>query len=92
MDNFVDERDYALLAQDKYTFSVLSRIIGGECELRLTDHERFILCFTGQPYPVWIWMPDDASSDEMESAFQVAKENGVMDGKHRLNIKYELAY
>ena len=91
MDNFVDERDYALLAQDKYTFSVLSRIIGGECELRLTDHERFILCFTGQPYPVWIWMPDDASSDEMESAFQVAKENGVMDGNHRFNIKYELA-
>jgi len=40
---------------------------------------------------VWIWMPDDASEEEMESAFQVAKEHGVMDGKHRFNIKYELA-
>ena len=78
MDNFVDERDYALLAQDKYTFSVLSRIIGGECELRLTDHERFILCFTGQPYPVWIWMPDDASEDEMESAFGVRPVKAVL--------------
>ena len=64
MDNFVDERDFGLLAQDKYTFSVLSRIIRGECEIRLTDHERMIICFTGQPYPVWIWTPDDASEDE----------------------------
>jgi len=91
MDNFVDERDIELLAQDKYTFSVLSRIISGECEIRLTDHERMIICFTGQPYPVWIWTPDGASEDEFERAYQLAKELNVMDGEHRFNIKYELA-
>ena len=91
MDNFVDERDFELLAQDKYTFSVLSRIIRGECEIRLTDHERMIICFTGQPYPVWIWTPDGASEDEFERAYQLAKELNVMDGEHRFNIKYELA-
>ena len=91
MDNFVDERDFELLAQDKYTFSVLSRIIRGECEIRLTDHERMIICFTGQPYPVWIWTPDGASEDEFERAYQFAKELNVMDGEHRFNIKYELA-
>lgn len=91
MDNFVDERDFELLALDKYTFSVLSRIIRGECEIRLTDHERMIICFTGQPYPVWIWTPDGASEDEFERAYQLAKELNVMDGEHRFNIKYELA-
>ena len=91
MDNFVDERDFELLAQDKYTFSVLSRIIRGECEIRLTDHERMIICFTGQPYPVWIWTPDGATEDEFERAYQLAKELNVMDGEHRFNIKYELA-
>ena len=91
MDNFVDERDFELLAQDKYTFSVLSRIIRGECEIRLTDHERMIICFTGQPYPVWIWTPDGASEDEFERAYQLAKELNVMDGEHHFNIKYELA-
>ena len=91
MDNSVDERDFELLAQDKYTFSVLSRIIRGECEIRLTDHERMIICFTGQPYPVWIWTPDGASEDEFERAYQLAKGLNVMDGEHRFNIKYELA-
>ena len=91
MDNFVDERDFELLAQDKYTFSVLSRIIRGECEIRLTDHERMIICFTGQPYPVWIWTPDGASEDEFERAYQLAKDLNVMDAEHRFNIKYELA-
>ena len=32
MDTFVDERDHKLLDGDKYTFSVLSRIIGGDNE------------------------------------------------------------
>ncbi|WP_034447966.1 GNAT family N-acetyltransferase [Butyrivibrio sp. AE2032] len=91
MDNFVDERDYELLSRDKYTFSVLSRIIGGENTLLLSDHERMIVCFTGQPYPVWIWMPDDASEEEMERAYRLAGEHGFLDGEHRFNVKYELA-
>ena len=91
MDTFVDERDYSLLAQDKYTFSVLSRIIGSECQIRLTDHEKLIMCFTGQPYPVWIWTPDGASEDDFERAYQLAKANSLIDGEHHFNIKYELA-
>ena len=46
MDFFADERDYKILEKDKYTFLVLGRIMGGECELLLTDHERLIICFT----------------------------------------------
>jgi hypothetical protein len=91
MDNFADERDYKLLDQDKYTFSVMSRIIRGDLELCLTDHERLIICFSGQPYPVWIWTQDDALDKEYENAYQIVKENGLLDGKHTFNVKYELA-
>lgn len=91
MDNFFDERDYALLEKDKLTFSVMARIMGLDCELRLSDHERMIFCFTGQPFPVWIWTPDDATADELEKVYQLAREASVMDGNHRFNIKYELA-
>ena len=91
MDTFVDERDDKLLEADRYTFAVLRRIMKGECRILLSDHERFILCFTGHPFPVWIWLPDDASSEEMESAFQVAKEKGLLNGEYHFNVKYDLA-
>lgn len=91
MDTYVDERDYKLLETDKYTFFVLKRIIGGESKLLLTDHERMIICFTGHPYPVWIWTADDASKEEMEKAYQLAVENRLLAGEHHFNIKYSLA-
>lgn len=91
MDNHVDERDYNLLENDRYTFFVLRRIMGGECSLLLTDHDRLIICFTGEPHPVWIWTPEGASDEEYKNAYQIAKENGLVDGKHTFNIKYELA-
>ena len=91
MDRFVDERDYKILEKDKYTFFVLSRIIGGECKLLLTDHERLIICFTSNPYPVWIWTPDDVTKEEKEKAYELIKENGLFSEGHTFNLKYDLA-
>lgn len=91
MDNFVDERDYKILENDKYTFFVLSRVMDGECELLLTDHKSLIICFTAKPYPVWIWTLDEASEEEMERAYRLASEYCLLDGKHRFNLKYNLA-
>lgn len=91
MDTFINEKDIELLNKDRYTFSVMKRIVNEKCALLLSDHERLVICFTGQPYPVWIWTPDGASEDEFERAYMAARENKVMDGDHRFNIKYELA-
>lgn len=92
MDNFVDERDYKLLENDEYTFFVLSRIMGGKCELLLTDHERLIICFSCSPFPVWIWTADGAPEADLERAYQLAKEYRLLDGEHRFNVKYDLAH
>ena len=91
MDTFVDERDYRLLEGDPYTFFVLRRILGEPHTLLLTDHERTLLCFSRQPFPVWIWTPDDITEEELEQTYLLAKENELMDGEHRFNIKYVLA-
>lgn len=91
MDNFVDERDYQLLENDRYTFFVLGRVMGGECELILTDHERLIICFTSNPYPVWVWMPDDATQEEKEKAYMLIKEQGLLKAGQPFNLKYDLA-
>ena len=91
MDNYADERDQQILNSDKYTFFVLGRILGTDCRLLFTDHERLIICFTDYPFPVWIWTPDDASIAEMDRAYQLAKDNSLLDGTHHFNLKYELA-
>ena len=91
MDSFVDERDIKILDEDRYTFFVLRRIIGGTCRLLLTDHERLIICFTDNPFPIWIWTPNDASEAEMEKAYQIASEHSLLNGAYRFNLKYDLA-
>ena len=91
MDRFADERDLALLENDKYTFFVLRRILGADGTLLLTDHEKLILCHSCPPYPVWIWTADDAAPEEMERAYRLAAENRLLDGTHSFNMKYELA-
>ncbi len=91
MDNYADARDYQLLENDKYTFSVLRRIMDQPCELLFTDHEKLILCYSESPYPVWIWTPDHASAEEMDRAYSLAQKNGLLDGKHHFVVKYDLA-
>ena len=91
MDAFVDQRDYALLDQDRYTFFVLRRIIGGSCRLLLSDHENLIVCYTGEPYPVWSWTADGAPAEILEKAYRLAAENGFLEKGQRFNIKYDLA-
>ena len=89
--NGADEIDLKLLDNDRYTFFVLRRILGGDCKLFISDHEKLIICYTGEPFPVWIWTRDEAKEDEMEKAYTLALENGLLDGKHTFNLKYELA-
>lgn len=91
MDRFVDERDHKILEDDKYTFFVLRRIIGGKYELLMTDHERLIICFSSKPFPIWIWTPDDASKEEMVKSYQIAAEHSLLNGEYRINLKYDLA-
>ena len=91
MDSFVNDKDFALLARDKYTFSVMDRILRGECERIRTDHERLLLCSSEKRYPVWIWTPDGITEAEKERAWALAAETCPWSDGYRFNMKYELA-
>lgn len=91
MDSFVDERDYAMLDKDKYTFYVLRRIIDRPCTLLLSDHESLLICFSTEPYPVWIWTRDEAGEAEKHRAYELLKENGFIGKDKGLIVKYDLA-
>ena len=91
MDAFVDERDFALLARDRYTFAVLDRILRGPCDLVRTDHARMILCHSGPRFPVWLWTADGLSPEETDAAWALADERRPLAAGWRYNVKYELA-
>ena len=91
MDHSADERDFRLLQDDRYTFAVLSRILPGPCSLTLTDHERFILCHSVAPYPVWIWTANNLRDAEKQRAWELADSACPLSAGHSYNLKYELA-
>lgn len=90
LESYVDERDFQLLENDLYTFSVLSRILPGTCRVTLTDHKRFILCHSMPPYPVWIWTPDDLSKAEKQRAWEVSNSVCPVAEGYKYNLKYDL--
>ena len=51
--------DPTFLSANEYTFSVLARILSKPCTKAVTDGQRFMIFYSKEPYPVWIWTPDD---------------------------------
>lgn len=91
MDIFINENDYELLKNDEYTFFVLSKIMGEECEFMVSDHKKVIICRSCPPYPLWIWTADDITNDELENAYLIAKEKGFIGSNMSINMKYNAA-
>ena len=81
----------SLLQSDEYCFSVLLRILRGKCRLTLTDGERLVICHSCDPDPVWVWLPDDASADEMALAYETVRAYFAFGVGYRFNLKYDLA-
>ena len=82
--------DTSFLKVDEFTFSVLIRILKGVCTLTITDEKRIVVCYSTSPYPVWVWLPDDATKEEMEQAYLLVKETFGFDA-YRFVMKYILA-
>lgn len=91
MDAFVNERDFELLAQDRYTFAVLDRILRGDCELVRSDHQGMILCHSEASYPVWVWTRENCTEAELEKAWELTASCRPIEAGFRYNVRHELA-
>ena len=78
----------ALLDNDKYTFFVLVRIIGGVCRLTVTDHKNFIISHSAYPYPVWVWLSENAGQDEYAKVYNLLKEHFFDNNYYKINTSY----
>ncbi len=82
--------DEALLKKDRYTFSVLQRILKMNCQLTITDDETFIICLSAKGYPVWVWTVDGISGEKLAEVFKITMQEFPPEEFH-YNIKYEAA-
>lgn len=48
----------ALMEREAITYSVLMKILQGQCTDIFTDHENMVVCYSCPPWPVWAWCAD----------------------------------
>lgn len=89
-ENTICTADTSFLSADKYTFSVLIRILAGQCALTLIESEKLVICHSTPPYPVWVWLSSNASKDQKERAYSLSKEHFDFK-KHRFNLSHSLS-
>ncbi len=59
-----------LLKEDIINYSVLRRILQEQCAHIFTDMEKFIVCHSNWPYPVWVWCRD---AEDENSVLEIAR-------------------
>lgn len=59
-----------LMQGESITYSVLIRILQGECTDIFTDHESVIVCYSSAPWPVWVWCRD---SEDRTAVMEIAR-------------------
>ncbi len=80
-----------ILGDDTICFSLLTRILKENSKLTITDKATFIICFSCEPHPVWVWVRDEATYGDMELVYNLVKDNFGFDGKYTFNTKYFMA-
>ena len=91
MDRFVNEKDYALLSRDRFTFDVMARNLSSDCRLILSDHENVVLCYSIPPFPIWIWTVDHCDESVKLKVWDLLKANDLLIPGCRFNVKHDLA-
>ena len=84
----------SLLRRDRYGFAVMRNIVQGDfgpVSIIITDHERLIFLYTCPPFPGWVWVPQDASEEEMARAWALVQSELPPEARGRINMRPEMA-
>lgn len=79
-----------LLLGVEITFSVLMRIVQGECRDIITDHENILICYSTAPFPVWVWCRDVSREEDVRTIARCLREHFPVERGFAYNISYEL--
>lgn len=64
-----------LLEKDAILYSVLIKILQGDCAHIFTDFENVIVCHSVWPYPVWVWCGDMENEESVKAIAECIKQS-----------------
>lgn len=77
----------SLMEKEAITYSVLMKILQGQCADIFTDHENMVVCYSSQPWPVWVWCQDMFMAKEIGACL---KENFPVEQGYEIIMSCEL--
>ena len=79
-----------LMCEEAITYSVLIKILQGECTDIFTDHESVIVCYSSEPWPIWVWCRDTEDSAAVMEIAWCLKEQFPVEQGYDIILRYEL--
>ena len=79
-----------LLKEEIITYSVLSKILQGQCAHIITDLETYIVCHSDWPYPVWIWCKDEEDRSSVNEIGRCIREKLPLEQGYSHILSYGL--
>ena len=79
-----------LLESDSITYSVLIKILQGECAHIFTDLENAIVCHSCRPFPVWVWCRDAENVEAVEEIGRCIKDELPLEQGYVHILSYDL--
>lgn len=79
-----------LLEEEIVTYSVLSKILQGQCAHIFTDMENIIVCHSGWPWPVWVWCRDVEDENSVLEIARCIKEELPLEQGYSHNLSHGL--
>ena len=76
-----------LLGGDACLFFMMDLMLREACDTIVTDGERLIMAMSTRLFPVWSWMPDDASDAELERCWQAMRAEFPPEQGDSFNMK-----
>lgn len=86
-ENTICDIDLSLIKNERVPFFVLEKILKGVCTLTITDKNDFIICYSCEPHPVWIWTKDDASNETLDKVLEILATEFGFNSKYQFNSK-----
>ena len=78
------------LIEGDITFSVLYRILKGDCTDIFHNNESVIVCYSNSPYPIWVWCKDTSNKADIASIAACIKANYPLEDGYNIIMRHDV--